>query len=156
MDASPYRWFLNGMECSLHGVIDDAGGEVLHLVFASQECLEGYFELTKGFISQYGIPLAVYVDRHTIFRSPLEGKLSLEEELSGKRAKVTQFGREPRDPQSAFRPLEENVNLDFILCRKETRKVDNGSTFSFSGVKYRAIDQGKVVALVPHSPILPP
>ena len=31
---------------------------------------------------------------HTIFRSPLEGKLSLEEELSGKRAKVTQFGRD--------------------------------------------------------------
>ena len=63
------------------------------------------------------------------------------------------FAREPRDPQSAFRPLEENINLDFILCRKETRKVDNGSTFSFSGVKYRAIDQGKVVALVPHSTV---
>ena len=35
MDASPYRWFLNGMECSLHGVIDDAGGEVLNLHFSS-------------------------------------------------------------------------------------------------------------------------
>ncbi len=217
IDASPYRWFLNGRECSLHGVIDDAGGEVLNLVFAPQECLEGYFELTRGFISQYGIPLAVYADLHTIFRSPLEGKLSLEEELSGKRVKETQFGRamselginliwakspqakgiierlwetlqsrlpvelnlagistleeannflatfiqqynskfarEPRDPQSAFRPLEGNVNLDFILCRKETRKVDNGSTFSFSGVKYQAMDQGKAVALVPHSTI---
>jgi len=68
--------------------------EKYSIYISPQECLEGYFELTKGFISQYGIPLAVYVDRHTIFRSPLEGKLSLEEELSGKRAKVTQFGRD--------------------------------------------------------------
>jgi len=68
--------------------------EKYSIYISPQECLEGYFELTKGFISQYGIPLAVYVDFHTIFRSPLEGKLSLEEELSGKRAKVTQFGRD--------------------------------------------------------------
>jgi len=62
--------------------------EKYSIYISPHECLEGYFELTKGFISQYGIPLAVYVDLHTIFRSPLEGKLSLEEELSGKRAKV--------------------------------------------------------------------
>jgi hypothetical protein len=68
--------------------------EKYSIYISPQECLEGYFELTKGFISQYGIPLAVYVDRHTIFRSPLEGKLSLEEELSGKRVNETQFGRD--------------------------------------------------------------
>lgn len=56
--------------------------EKYSIYISPQECLEGYFELTKGFISQYGIPLAVYVDRHTIFRSPLEGKLSLEEVMS--------------------------------------------------------------------------
>ena len=67
--------------------------EKYSIYISPQECLEGYFELTRGFISQYGIPLSVYVDRHTIFRSPLEGKLSLEEELSGKRVKVAQFGR---------------------------------------------------------------
>ena len=44
-------------------------------------------------ISNMGIPLAVYSDRHSIFRSPKIDKLSLEDELKGRKVNATQFGR---------------------------------------------------------------
>lgn len=217
IDASPHAWFFNNQECSLHGAVDDATGEILALFFAPTECLEGYFQLMKSIISHYGVPLAVYADRHTIFRSPKADKLSLEEELSGKKVKVTQFGRamaelginliwaksaqakgrierlwetlqsrlpvelniagmstiedantflatfinkynekfavEPKDPWPAFRKLEDNVNLDYVLCLKDTRQVDNGSTFSFEGVYYRVIRNNKVMPVIPKSKV---
>lgn len=218
IDASPHTWFFNNEECSLHGAIDDATGEILALFFLPNECLEGYFQLMKTVISNNGVPLAIYADRHTIFRSPKADKLSLEEELSGKKVKATQFGRamaelginliwakspqakgrierlwetlqsrlpvelnvagissleeanaflatfiskynekfavEPKDPQSAFRHLEDNVNLEYILCLKDTRQVDNGSTFSFEGVYYRVIRNNKVMPVIPKSKVI--
>ena len=33
----------------------------------------------------------------------------------------TRFAVVPREPQSAYRPLEEDINIDDILCRKEAR-----------------------------------
>lgn len=47
----------------------------------------------KTVIANHGVPLAVYTDCHTIFRSPKADKLSLDDELSGKTVKTTQFGR---------------------------------------------------------------
>ena len=85
--------FLNKKECSLHGAIDDATGEVLALFFMPNECMEGYFQVMKSLILNHGIPLAVYADQHTIFRSPKTGKLSLEDELKGIKINSTQFGR---------------------------------------------------------------
>ena len=37
-----------------------------------------------GYIQRFGIPLSVYLDKHTTYKSP--GKASLEEELAGDRA----------------------------------------------------------------------
>src|SRR5690554_5036778 len=93
IDASPHTWFFNGEECSLHGAVDDATGEVLALFFTPNECLEGYWQVMKMVISSKGIPLAVYSDRHSIFRSPKMDKLSLEDELKGRKVNATQFGR---------------------------------------------------------------
>ncbi|MGI6574562.1 MAG: ISNCY family transposase [bacterium] len=216
IDASPHTWFLNGEECSLHGAIDDATGEILALFFSPTECLESYFQIMRSLISNNGIPLAVYADRHTIFRSPKTSRLSLEDELSGKRGKATQFGRamaelginliwaktaqakgrierlwntlqsrlpvelniagistmdeandflalfltkhnerfavEAKDPQSAFHALE-NMELDYILCVKDTRQVDNGSTFSYENVYYRLVRNGKVIPVIPKSKV---
>ncbi|OPY59272.1 MAG: Integrase core domain protein [Pelotomaculum sp. PtaU1.Bin035] len=217
IDASPHAWFFNNKECSLHGAVDDATGEILALFFTPNECLEGYFRIMKTVISNNGVPLAVYADRHTIFRSPKADKLSIEDELNGKKVKDTQFGRamaelsinliwaktaqakgrierlwetlqsrlpielsiagittmeeanaflatfikkynekfavEPRDPQSAYRKLEDDINLDHILCIKETRQVDHGSTFSYGSVYYRVIRNGKTMPMIPKAKI---
>jgi hypothetical protein len=43
-------------------------------------------------VRKYGVPLGLYSDRHTIFRSPSE-KLSLEQELAGVTKPLSNFGK---------------------------------------------------------------
>ena len=93
IDASPYDWLRNRKPCSLHGAIDDATGEIVGLYLCENECRLGYFEVMRQCILKHGIPLSLYSDRHTIFRSPKEDTLSVEELLQGKEMKFTQFGR---------------------------------------------------------------
>jgi transposase len=93
IDASPHEWII-GEECfDLHGAIDDATGEILALYFTPNECMEGYFEIVRQVVTNHGIPTSLYCDRHTIFVSPNDGKLSIEEQLDGKVVNLTQFGR---------------------------------------------------------------
>ena len=92
IDGSRHDWLEGrGDWMTLLGAIDDATGEVLGALFREQEDTEGYFHLMEGVLSDYGVPVAVYHDGHTIFESP-DSKLTLEEELEGKK-KLTQFGR---------------------------------------------------------------
>ena len=61
-----------------------------------------------------------------------------------------------REPQSAYRPLpvcvqrtgrEKDINIDYILCRKEARKASQGSTFSFGGQTYQLSKDNQVVSI---------
>jgi transposase len=90
LDASPYAW-LGNEELALHGAIDDATGNILGLYLCRQECLEGYFEITRQMVAGHGIPLSTYSDRHTILVSPSKDKLSIEDQLEGKSEPYTQF-----------------------------------------------------------------
>lgn len=84
IDGSPEYWFEDRRgKCSLINMVDDATGKIMELRFVEAECLEGYFQGMKRYIGRFGRPLAIYSDRHTIFKSPKEdGKLRL-----------SQFGR---------------------------------------------------------------
>lgn len=210
MDASPYEW-MPGIKCSLHGAIDDARGNITGLYFCENECLNGYYEVKRQTILDYGIPISIYVDRHTIFKAPSNARLTIYDELEGKAFAYTQFSRAmqelsvgiiyayspqakgrierlwgtlqdrlvlelrlagiksikeanaflpgfikrfnarfavvPRVPQSAYRPLGEDINIDYMLCRKETRKASQGSTFSFGGQTYQLSKNNQVVPL---------
>jgi transposase len=210
MDASPYEW-MPGIGCSLHGAIDDARGNITGLYFCENECSNGYFEVKRQTILEYGLPVSVYVDRHTIFKAPSNARLTIYDELEGKTLAYTQFSRAmqelsvgmiyayspqakgrierlwgtlqdrlalelrlagiksikeanaflpgfikrlnahfavvPREPQSAYRPLGEDINLDYILCRKGTRKACHGSIFSFGGQIYQLSKNNQAVPL---------
>jgi len=210
MDASPYEW-IPGIVCSLHGAIDDARGNITGLYFCENECLNGYYEVKRQTILEYGLAVSIYVDRHTIFKAPSNSKLTIYDELEGKTLAYTQFSRAmqelsvgiiyayspqakgrierlwetlqdrltlelrlagiksikeanaflpgfikrfnahfqvvPRVPQSAYRPLGEDINIDYILCRKVTRKSSHGSTFSFGGQIYCLSKNNQVVAI---------
>ena len=89
IDASPFDWFDNGTQSSMHGTIDDATGEITGLFMAENECLQGYFEVTGQTCRGFGVPLAFYSDKHTVFRSPATGR----KEALGEEANLTQFGR---------------------------------------------------------------
>jgi len=76
IDGTPHDWFENGKKFSLHLAIDDATGEVLAGWFMPAECLEGYCHMFKILISKHGVPENVYSDKHTIFKSPVDGNLT--------------------------------------------------------------------------------
>jgi len=93
MDATPYEWFGGRIKFALHGAIDDATGKICGAYMTKNECLQGYMETMRQIIERKGVPASIYVDRHTIFRSPKGDKLTVEEQLSGKLINDTQFGR---------------------------------------------------------------
>jgi len=76
VDGTPHDWFENGKKFSLHLAIDDATGEILAGWFMPTECLEGYCHMLKTLITKYGIPENIYSDKHTIFKSPIDGNLT--------------------------------------------------------------------------------
>lgn len=213
IDASPHEWIMGGNNFDLHGAIDDATGEILALYFTPNECMKGYFEIIRQVVLNHGIPTSLYSDRHSIFVSPKEGKLSIDEQLNGKTVNLTQFGRAmdelgvniipagspqakgrierlwgtlqsrlpvefktheitnmedanaflvefikkfnkkfgvvPEDSKSAFRSLDENMNLDHILCIKENRTIIEGSAFSYKGQYYQLVKDGKKASAMP-------
>jgi Winged helix-turn helix len=82
LDASPFAWLEErGPKASLLGAIDDATGKIVGLLFRPTEDQAGYFTLLRTISVQYGLPAAIYHDRHTILRSPKAP--TLEDELAG-------------------------------------------------------------------------
>ena len=95
IDGSPHRWFGDEWPpCTLLAAIDDATSEVFAL-FRNEEDTLGYLQLLRDIIPSRGLPESLYSDYHTIFRSPKEGKLSLDEQLAGV-IPESQFGRAMR------------------------------------------------------------
>lgn len=69
VDGSPHDWFEGrGPRCCLHAFVDDATSRVQQLRFAPTETSEAYFAAMEDYIEQYGLPLAVYSDRYSVFR----------------------------------------------------------------------------------------
>jgi transposase len=96
LDASRHDWLEGrGPYLSLVGCIDDATGRVPSACFREQEDAQGYFIVMRETVSKFGIPMAAYADRHSIFyqgKEPHLRRLSLEEQLAAQR-EPTQFGR---------------------------------------------------------------
>jgi hypothetical protein len=93
IDATPFDWFRDGKNYSLHGAIDDATGKIVGLYICEHECRLGYFEVMRQCILNCGVPLSIYSDNHAIFRHPKEGKQSIDDLLQGRDKNLTQFGR---------------------------------------------------------------
>ncbi len=93
LDGSHHRWLEDrGPRLVLLAAIDDATGRVLGAVFRLQEDAHGYFLLLRQLIRRYGVPVAVYTDRHGIFRPDPHTPLSLDDQLRGA-PRHTQVGR---------------------------------------------------------------
>lgn len=68
-DGSPHDWFEGrAPKCSLLCAIGDATGQVGAARFEEAETTDGYFALFTEHFGRHGLPGAVYVDRHEIFR----------------------------------------------------------------------------------------
>lgn len=206
-DATPYEWLDKKFgKFALHAVIDDATGIVTGAYFTKNECSEGYATAMKEGIRKYGIPMGLYSDKHTIFRSPNE-KLSVDQELDGEQIPLSNFGKamielhvehikantpqakgrierlwetlqdrlpvelrlmnvktieaanealpdliakhntnfsvSPADEMPAYTPLGDEVNLEYVFARRETRKIGGGNSISYKSDIYVPVDAGK-------------
>jgi hypothetical protein len=69
IDGSHHDWFEGrAPTCALLVFIDDATGRLTGLRFAPSETAHGYLELLRAHVLSHGLPLALYSDRHGIFR----------------------------------------------------------------------------------------
>jgi hypothetical protein len=131
-DGSPHRWFGEKFgECSLMAAIDDATGRFMCGVFAEQEDAQSYLTCLKQIVLENGIPLAMYMDRHGIFRRN-DDHWTVQEQLAGQQTptQVTQallaFGIRPifaLSPQAKgrverlFNTLQDRLVQELRLAR---------------------------------------
>jgi hypothetical protein len=81
MDGSHHGWLEGrGPECVLMGYIDDATGRGFGRFYEYEGTVPAMDSFGR-YIQRYGIPLRVYLDKHTTYKS--NGKPTLEEELAG-------------------------------------------------------------------------
>lgn len=194
IDATPYDWFYDGVMNNMHGAIDDATGKITGLYITKNECLEGYFNMMKVTLKEFGRPVSLYSDRHLILH-PLK-EISILDQLDGIIKNETHFSRamkelninmirayspeakgrierlwqtlqsrlpvefkihnintiekanvflkkyihkfnkkfsiQAKDQVNLFNKLPEGIDLKYILCRKEKRRLNRGGTFSLS------------------------
>ena len=85
VDGSHHRWLGDhGPPFALLLAVDDATGIVVNALFCEHETTRDYFLMMRGLIRRYGIPIALYTDRHSVFKN-VPG--------SGIAAAPTQFSR---------------------------------------------------------------
>lgn len=94
LDGSPHDWFEGrGGRCNLNVGIDDATGRSMFW-FCLTETTQDYFELLEKYFSKHGLPLAIYVDKHSIFKVNNPGKLEFKKpSRQDKFEGLTQFSR---------------------------------------------------------------
>ena len=113
LDGSHHHWLgVDGPQFALLFAMDDATGAVVNVRFSDQEDSLSYFLLLQGLIQRRGIPVALYTDRHPVFKHRSEHQPA---------GTATQFGR----------AMEElGVQLIFALSPQAKGRVDaNGGNF---------------------------
>jgi len=108
MDGSHHDWLEGrGPKLVLMGYIDDATGKAYGRFYDSED-LPAALESFKRYCQLYGIPQSVYLDKHTIYRSPKEP--TVEEQLQG------------RDPQSQFERALSELRVNVIHANSPQAK----------------------------------
>jgi hypothetical protein len=88
VDGSHHDWFESGERACLMNLVDDASGTTLGRMYA-QETTEAAMQMLWTWIERYGVPLALYCDRKTVYITDREP--TAEEQLAGQEP-MTAFG----------------------------------------------------------------
>jgi transposase len=71
VDGSEHWWFeQRGPQCTLLVFFDDATSRIQAARFCDAETTFDYFAATRAYLERHGRPLAMYTDKHTVFRPP--------------------------------------------------------------------------------------
>lgn len=90
MDGSKHDWFEGrGPKCVLMAYIDDAANRVYGRFYEYEGTIPA-MDSFKRYIKRYGIPMSIYFDRHSTYKSPSEP--TIEDEINGTEP-LSEFGR---------------------------------------------------------------
>ena len=90
LEGSHHDWFEGrGPRCVLMAYIDDASSRVFARFYEYEGTIPA-LDSFQRYVTRYGIPLAVYADKHTTYQSPAQP--TVEEQLAGAKP-TSQFGR---------------------------------------------------------------
>jgi hypothetical protein len=85
VDGCEHWWFEDrGPQCTLLVFVDDATSRLMHLSFVASESALAYFQAARAYLEDHGKPIALYSDKHSVFRT------NKPEQAEGG---MTQFGR---------------------------------------------------------------
>jgi transposase len=160
MDGSHHGWFGRaGGESCLMNMVDDATGSTFAML-DREETTELAMRTLWGWVKQYGVPAALYVDRLSVYVTDREP--SVEEQLAGQRP-LTHFGKACKklgiriiaaySAQAKGRVERNNaVHQDRLVKELQLEKIqDNDTANAFLAKKYlKAIN--KKFTVLPASP----
>jgi Helix-turn-helix domain len=127
IDGSPHDWFESrSPKCCLLVFIDDATSQLMELRFVQSETTLNYMAALESYIHRHGLPMALYSDRHSIFRVNA---------ASADHQAQTQFGRaiealgiegiQARSAQAKGRVERANQTLqDRLIKEMRLQKID--------------------------------
>lgn len=94
LDGSHHDWFEGRRgQCVLMAYIDDATSRVYGRFYEYEGTIPA-MDSFKRYIRKYGIPMSLYMDKHTTYKSPAEP--SIEDEINGT-TPLSEFGRALRE-----------------------------------------------------------
>lgn len=94
MDGSHHDWFEGrGQSCVLMAYIDDATGNPFGRFYAYEGTLPA-MDSFKSYVKKYGIPVSIYLDKHTTYKS--NKKQTIEDELNDIEP-LSQFARAAKE-----------------------------------------------------------
>jgi len=108
LDGSHHDWFESREKrCCLMNMVDDATG-ISYSLMGEEETTEAAMRLLWGWIERYGIPMSLYCDKKTVYRSNREP--TIDEQLEGK------------EPRTAFGLACEKLGIEIILANSPQAK----------------------------------
>lgn len=126
LDGSYENWFEDrGPRCCLLVMIDDATSEIMVMRFVEHETTRDYFEIMKKYVDHYGRPLALYSDRHSIFKISKGEAKELDIRISQFERAMKELEIEmihARSPQAKGRVEKANGTLQDRLIKKMRRR----------------------------------
>jgi Winged helix-turn helix len=104
IDGSEHAWFeARGETCTLLAFVDDATSRLMQLRFVASESAFDYFRTIRAYLETHGKPVALYSDKHGVFR------VNAKDAVGGDG--ITQFGRALMD-----------LNIDIICANSPQAK----------------------------------
>jgi len=154
IDGSPHDWFEGrSPSCCLLVFIDDATSQIMSMRFVAHETTLDYMAVLEAYIHQHGIPLALYSDRHSIFRvNAKEAHSDAQTQFSRSLAELGIESIHAHSPQAKGRVERANQTLQDRLVKEMRLQAINTPEAANAWLPTYIADHNQRFAVPPAQP----